>query len=134
MTALPAHWTEASLSELFDFNPKHPHATPRNQLVSFVPMPAVDEQAGVSRQHETRRLHEIWKGYTHFQDGDVIFAKITPCMENGKSAVAAQLTNGLACGSTEFHVLRPTGTLDATFAWYFLRRKVFRADAERAMT
>jgi type I restriction enzyme S subunit len=109
MSELPKGWEAPGFAEICDFNPKHDPGTDREQLVSFVPMPAVSDETGTIETPQDRPLSEIWKGYTHFQNGDVIFAKITPCMENGKSAVASDLTNGLACGSTEFHVLRPRG-------------------------
>ena len=66
---------------------------------------AVDEQRGVIAEQETRAYREVAKGYTYFRDNDVLFAKITPCMENGKAAIAHGLTNGIGFGSTEFHVL-----------------------------
>jgi len=97
-------------------------------------MPAVDEVEGRILSHSNRPLAEVWKGYTHFADGDVIFAKITPCMENGKIAIAEGLTNGLACGSTEFHVFRPQGAALAPFLHRFLRQQSYRDDAEAAMT
>jgi type I restriction enzyme S subunit len=134
MTELPEGWADAILQEICEFNPRHPTHTNRGQMVSFVPMPTVSDILGVIQDHEPRPLNEIWKGYTHFKDGDVIFAKITPCMENGKIAVASSLHNGLACGSTEFHVLRPYDGISARLIWYFLRRKSFRRKAERFMT
>lgn len=134
MSGLPTGWVEASLAGLCEFNPRHEFETDRNQLVSFVPMPAVDERTGTITNTESRTLEAVWKGYTHFQDGDVIFAKITPCMENGKAAVAVNLTNGLACGSTEFHVLRSEGAVISEYLWSFLRQKPFRIKAERSMT
>jgi len=131
---LPAGWTITALGECTEFNPKHPADTPRHIKVSFVPMPAVDEHTGAIEEPQTRTLEEVWKGYTHFQNGDVIFAKITPCMENGKAAVARGLENGLACGSTEFHVLRPLGGIMPEYLWRYLRQASFRRDAEQAMT
>jgi len=106
----------------------------RDTEISFVPMPAVDEHLGAITAPQIRPLSEVWKGFTHFADGDVIFAKITPCMENGKTAIARGLKNGLACGSTEFHVLRPTNGLIAEYIWRYLRQMSFRAEAEAAMT
>src|SRR3990167_2248142 len=73
--------------------------------VSFVPMSAVSEITGTIIQTEERPLREILKGFTPFREGDVLFAKITPCMENGKVAIARNLTKGVGFGSTEFHVL-----------------------------
>ena len=97
-------------------------------------MPVVCEQDGIINSHGTRPLEEVWKGYTHFQNDDVIFAKITPCMENGKIAVAGELHNGIACGSTEFHVLRSLGGVLPKYLWRFLRQQEFRQEAERHMT
>lgn len=107
MSELPQSWAEATIEDCAILNPKHDRDVSGDTLVSFVPMPAVSDVTGEIESLQTRRFSEVSKGYTHFQSGDVIFAKITPCMENGKIAVARDLTNGLACGSTEFHVLRP---------------------------
>ena len=63
----------------------------------FVPMAAVSDVLGTITEPQVRTLGEVRKGYTHFADGDVIFAKITPCMENGKAASVRGMTNGLAC-------------------------------------
>lgn len=134
MSELPKGWAAPGLAEICTFNPKHDPETDRDQQVSFVPMPAVSDERGAIETPQHRPLSEIWKGYTHFQNGDVIFAKITPCMENGKSAVAANLTNGLACGSTEFHVLRPEGGVLPDYIWRFVRQVDFRNDAEAQMT
>lgn len=130
---LPQGWTEVTIGEIATFNPKHSTDSDRTQPVSFVPMPAVDEELGAIVHATDRALGEIWTGYTHFAEGDVIFAKITPCMENGKAAVATSLTNGLACGSTEFYVLRPQG-VEAGLLWRFLRQQSFRAEAENHMS
>ena len=133
MSDLPTGWAEVALAEICHFNPKHDADLDRHTLVSFVPMPAVSEESGSITEHDSRPLQEVWSGYTHFQDGDVIFAKITPCMENGKIAVARSLTNGIACGSTEFHVLRPATGISAAYIWRFLRQERFRRDAEASM-
>ena len=134
MTGLPQGWAAPKLEDVCDFNPKHSSAADQSQLVSFVPMPAVSEHSGAIDGAVDRPLSEIWKGYTHFADGDVIFAKITPCMENGKAAVANGLTNGIACGSTEFHVLRSKGAVLPDYVWRFMRQDSFRRDAEAQMT
>ena len=131
---LPQGWVETTLSEIVTFNPKHDPATDLDQLVSFVPMPAVDEHSGTITSAIDRPLREIWGGFPHFADGDVIFAKITPCMENGKSAIARNLKNGLACGSTEFFVLRSSEGVQASYIWRYLRQRRFRASAETQMT
>lgn len=133
MSELPKGWASAPLSELVTFNPKH-DASKKDEIVSFVPMPAVDAASGTIQGATERPLADVWKGFTHFAENDVIFAKITPCMENGKIAVAQGLTNGMACGSTEFHVLRSDGAVLPKFIWRFLRQATFRKDAESAMT
>ena len=97
-------------------------------------MPAVSDTEGLVLNHGTRPFAEVAKGYTRFRNGDVIFAKITPCMENGKIAIATDLSNGIACGSTEFHVLRPRPNILPEYLWHFLRQKSFRENAERHMT
>ena len=105
-----------------------------DQLVSFVPMSAVDEHRGVISRVQERRLAEVSSGYTSFQDGDVLFAKITPCMENGKAALAKNLANGMGRGSTEFYVLRPGDRVLGEYVDHFVRQKRFRNAAKRAFT
>jgi type I restriction enzyme S subunit len=97
-------------------------------------MPAVDAEAGAITRPEERCFSEMRKGFTAFANGDVIMAKITPCMENGKAAIARGLANGLGFGSTEFHVLRPTGVAAAEWLYYFIRQESFRKQAESEMT
>ena len=73
---------------------------------SFVPMASVSSTYGVAAQSEERTWGEIKRGFTHFADGDVVMAKITPCFENAKSAVMRKLVNGIGAGTTELHVFR----------------------------
>ena len=75
-------------------------------MISFVPMESVNEIYAEINDNKDCPIAET-KGFTRFQDGDLLWAKITPCMENGKSAIAKDLINGYGCGSTEFHVIRP---------------------------
>jgi type I restriction enzyme S subunit len=88
-------------------NPGRTKAIVPNSLVSFVPMEAVSETSGTIEDMEEALVEEVSRGYTTFEEGDLIWAKITPCMQNGKSAVARSLKNGVGFGSTEFHVIRP---------------------------
>ena len=98
-------------------------------------MPHVEEVSGRLNLSETISAAEgKRRNLTYFEDGDVIFAKITPCMENGKIALAEGLTGGAAFGSTEFHVLRPSEVLDARYLRFFLVQDDFRAQAAGAMT
>jgi type I restriction enzyme S subunit len=99
-----------------------------NSLVSFIPMVDVSENGQwIGRQE--RRLDEVRVGYTPFSEGDILFAKITPCMENGKGAHAKGLTNRIGFGSTEFHVLRPRGQTDARFLFHSLQARSTRTRA-----
>lgn len=126
-------WPLKPLSEVAEINPKRPaelrnlgDATP----VSFVPMASVCEKLGAIKDQIAKPFGELKKGFTYFADGDVLFAKITPCMQNGKSAVASGLVNGLGFGSTEFHVLRPTKS-SAEWLYFFVRSQAFRDEAAR---
>jgi type I restriction enzyme S subunit len=97
-----AQWAEAILAEIAEINPTIQIShLPRDLPVSFVPMPAVGALTGEIDTTNVRSLSEVCKGYTRFTDGDVLFAKITPCMENGKIAVARNLLNNIGFGSTE---------------------------------
>lgn len=103
-------------------------------LVSFVDMPSVSNEGYIERSI-SRPLGELRKGsYTYFADGDVIIAKITPCMENGKCAVAQNLTGGIAMGSSEFHVLRPSKEILPEYLLGYLNRESIRREAARRMT
>lgn len=93
--------------------------------VSFVPMDAVGELGGL-RLDQTKPLEDVYNGYTYFVDGDVCVAKITPCFENGKGALAERLTNGVGFGTTELHVIRPLDQLDRKFLFYLTISHSFR--------
>ena len=101
--------------------------------VSFIPMQSVGE-TGTIDTSMVKPYFEVKKGYTGFIEGDVLFAKITPCMENGKGAIAAGLCNGVGYGSTEFHVLRPSESITAKWLYYLTSWDVFRKECERNMT
>ena len=133
--SLPEGWVEARLSDVTQINPPNPEIRPDDDaLVSFVPMAAVRAMGAGIDTSETRPWRTVRKGYKRFQDGDVLFAKITPCMENGKLAVATGLRNGVGAGSTEFHVLRPSRAIRPDLLAYYLLRDDFRASARARMT
>ena len=125
-----------SLSQACLINPKKSELRlpSKDLLVSFVPMAAVDEQFGCIIDPETRPFDEVQKGFTYFREGDILFAKITPCMENGKAAIARGLVNGIGFGSTEFHILRPKEGVLPEWVYYFVRWNSFRAQAATRMT
>jgi len=121
------------LGDVCVINPKTP-VLDENLTVSFIPMPKVGEN-GEFDPSEIREYCEVKKGFTYFEDGDILFAKITPCMENGKGAVARSMENGIGFGSTEFHVLRPnTEIVIGEWIYYLLSWPVFRKEAEKNMT
>ncbi len=125
-------WRFLSMPEVCDINPTRPRNLTYSDetLTSFVPMAAVDDQQGKIVDLQTRPFGEIKRGYTYFEENDVLFAKITPCMENGKSAIARELINGFGFGSTEFHVLRPHRSILPEWIYYFVRREPFRQEAK----
>lgn len=105
---LPDGWRWVQLREVCDLNPRRPELRREEiALTTFIPMSAVEEGGGGIKRPEQRQFREVRKGYTYFREGDVLFAKITPCMQNGKHAIARGLLDGVGFGSTEFHVLRP---------------------------
>ena len=69
---------------------------------------------------EVRPVEEVLKGYRYFEQGDVLVAKITPCMENGKAAITNNIPHRIGFGSTEFHVLRPTCEVDGRYLFYMV--------------
>jgi type I restriction enzyme S subunit len=102
---LPEGWAETTLSEIATVNPKNGEL---NTLLSgFIPMALAPTDFNGHLEFEEREWDEIKKKYTHFANGDVIFAKVTPCFENGKAAIVNDLPNGIGAGSSEFYVLRP---------------------------
>ena len=132
---LPNSWKLADLCEVAELNPRlDKSAHTGNPMVSFVPMPRIEAGTGAIDVSQTRNLEEVKKGYTPFREGDVLFAKITPCMENGKMAVVPPLKNDLGFGSTEFHVLRPYCEISAQYIYFFVSSESFRRDAGHNMT
>ena len=100
-------WNNVKLSKVAFVNPSGTYKG-KSQVtpISFVPMEVIDERFSEITTMEETTIEQS-SGFTKFREGDLLWAKITPCMQNGKSAVAKNLTNGLGCGSTEFFVLRP---------------------------
>lgn len=132
--ALPEGWCWSLLSDVAVVNPSTSfnHLAPSDSII-FVPMAAVAEETGTIDLSIERPIKEVAKGYVRFAEGDVIFAKITPCMENGKIAPVPTLRQGVAAGSTEFHVLRPLA-VEQHYLWYWLVGRTFRGRAQRNMS
>jgi type I restriction enzyme, S subunit len=119
-------WPLRELGDVIEINPRQPKGIAASQEVSFVPMAAVDEIHGSIADRQVREFGTVSKGFPTFADGDVLFAKITPCMENGKAAIASDLVNGIGAGSTEFFVLRPGQDVLPEYIFHFVRRPSFR--------
>ncbi|MEM9590885.1 MAG: restriction endonuclease subunit S [Pseudomonadota bacterium] len=105
-----------------------------DDLLPFVPMPAVEAETGQIDTSERRAFARVKSGFTSFATGDILFAKITPCMENGKMAIVPELAEGVGFGSTEFHVLRPTPAIDGRYLYYFVSSSSFRHEAQHNMS
>lgn len=126
-----------TLGDICAINPPKPNlrSLPDDTPVLFVPMAAVDDVTGTVANAQTRPLGEVRnKSYRIFAPGDVLFAKITPCMENGKSAIVPPIASGIGFGSTEFHVLRPRNGTDPRLIWHFVRQEALRREARENMT
>ncbi|WP_429230914.1 restriction endonuclease subunit S [Aeromonas veronii] len=127
-------WPMVKLADVCQVNPRLPKEYDETQDVSFLAMASVSED-GILLNQETRVLSETKKGFTYFERGDVIVAKITPCFENGKAAYLDSLQTQVGFGSTEFHVLRPNiKQLDGKYLFYLIWNRKFRFIAERIMS
>lgn len=132
---IPQGWAKALLPDVAEINPRLDKSLFSDELqVSFVPMPAVETETGKINVSEIKKFGTVKKGFTHFQERDVLFAKITPCMENGKMAIVPKLTGDLGFGSTEFHVLRSREEIEPEYIYYFISSQAYRYDAEHNMT
>ena len=119
---LPVGWAWTQIAHLGVINPRND--APDDHRASFVPMPLIPGEYGVPHEHERRQWSAIKKGYTHFREGDVGLAKITPCFQNGKSTVFRNLAGGLGSGTTELHVVRPL-FVDPDYILVFLKSPLF---------
>lgn len=130
----PTHWTDTRLRFVAEFNPSKSEvaARDRREEVSFIPMDAVGDD-GTIRLDQTRKVGDVETGYTYFADGDVTFAKITPCFENGKGAVMRGLQGGVGFGTTELTVARPTAGNSAEFLHWLFTSPPFRKLGEGSM-
>jgi type I restriction enzyme S subunit len=133
--SLPETWRWSRLLDIGEINPRN--EAPDHQLAAFVPMSGIPQLHRAPIVAETRRWGEIKKGYTHFANGDVVLAKITPCFENGKAAIVEGLPEdtGIGAGTTELQVFRPihTGILPG-YVYLFVRSLLFTVEGEKSMT
>ncbi|HPX59667.1 MAG: restriction endonuclease subunit S [Petrimonas sp.] len=134
---LPKGWKWVKLKEVAEINPKLPNKEEIDSLleVQFLPMKLVEEEINKIHLIETKLFHEVQKGsYTPFIENDVIFAKVTPCMENGKIAIMKNLKNEIGYGSSEFHVIRCKNDVLNTYVFHYVVQAKFRKEAEMQMT
>jgi type I restriction enzyme S subunit len=133
---LPEGWRYATILDVCEVNPPKPSKDflAADAPVTFVPMPAVDAELGAITNPEKQPFLKVRNGFSSFRDGDVIMAKITPCMENGKAAIVHDMTNGIGFGSTEFHVMRSRGEILPEYLYYYIRQVSFRKEAESHFT
>ena len=129
-------WRKEKLKTVCEVNPKKEDISslPDDLEVSFFPMASVDEKTGTITNPQVRMLKDVKTGFSNFKEGDVVFAKITPCMENGKSAVIKKLVNNIGYGTTEFYVLRCGERINKDFLFHLVRSYKFRSSAKQEMT
>ena len=133
---LPAGWKWVKLGEVCEINPSRRKIFGRSPdaPTSFVPMESVDEVSGKISKVFIVPYSKVAKGYTYFEENDILFAKITPCMQNGKHAIAKNLIDGIGFGTTEFHVIRPSNAIIPEWVWFFIRQKAFLNEAMNYFT
>jgi type I restriction enzyme S subunit len=131
-TALPTGWCWSSLGEVGLISPRNEAAD--ETAATFVQMSSVPVAMMEQHKAETRLWRDIKAGFTHFAEGDVGLAKITPCFENGKSTVFRGLANGIGAGTTELHVVRPLGGVLPEYILIFLKSPGFMRNGEAMMT
>jgi type I restriction enzyme, S subunit len=130
---LPEGWEWTRLGNIAEINPRN---NAEDDLeVSFIPMSLITTSYCGAHDQETKKWREIKAGYTHFADGDIAVAKITPCFENSKAAVFNGLENGLGAGTTELHVARPYGdTINRRYVLLYLKAPQFLIVGQKKMT
>ena len=125
---IPETWQWVRIRDVFQLNPKN--EAEDEKLVAFIPMEKISAGYKSDFTFDTTKWGTIKKGFTHFANGDVAFAKITPCFQNRKSVIFHDLPNGIGAGTTELKVLRPYGnTIDRWYLLYFLESPYFIDDA-----
>ena len=132
---LPDSWVWVRLGDIVEINPnKIKINIDENELVDFIPMKNVSENSPEIIENNFEKFKNLQKGYSQFIENDILFAKITPCMENGKTAIVSNLKEKIGYGSTEFHVLRCTKIISNKLLYNFLKQQRFREDAKYNMT
>jgi type I restriction enzyme S subunit len=131
---VPEHWDVKRTRFMVAMNPTKQeinHLPPETE-VQFLPMESVSEDGSLNLE-TTRPIFEVSSGYTYFAEGDVTFAKITPCFENGKGAIMRNLQNSVGFGTTELTVIRPGPSLNNEYLYYLTISRDFRKNGEAWM-
>ena len=125
---IPQSWSWTRLASIVRFNPKNQASD--NTAAAFIPMEQIESTYFSHYHYSIRKWGDIRTGFTHFADGDVAIAKITPCFQNRKSMILKDLPNGIGAGTTELKVLRPfSNTLDREYLLFFLESSYFVDEA-----
>ena len=119
---LPENWCLAKVKDVFVINPRN--KAEDNTIAGFIPMTLIDDGYSNTFSYEKRKWEAIKTGFTHFADGDVAVAEISPCLENRKSIVLRDLPNGIGAGTTELHVFR-SSVVSPEYALYFFKSEYF---------
>nr|WP_272917889.1 restriction endonuclease subunit S [Halobacillus halophilus] len=130
----PKKWNVLKLKNILRFNPSKSEVgiLPEDSPVSFYPMESISEKGKMDHKY-SRKLSDVYSGFTYFRNGDILLAKITPCFENGKSAVVKGVPTEFAFGSTEFIVMRPEKLITAEFLFYIINSHAFKTIGEQNM-
>jgi type I restriction enzyme S subunit len=133
LARVPKHWAIVRLKRLAEINPTlRPESVTRAEQAVFLPMKSVGIQGQINCA-DRRPATDVRTGFTTFERGDVLVAKITPCFENGKGAALNDLPELIGFGSTEFHVLRPRAEIEARWLYYWTRARPFRDAGTNSM-
>ena len=128
---IPETWAWVRLKDVSIINPKN--KADDNTEAGFIPMPLISKNYLESVMFQKKTWNEIKKGFTHFQNNDVVVAKITPCFENSKAAIISNLPNNLGAGTTELHVIRPIKILPE-YVYAIAKTKQFLESGKQEMT
>lgn len=128
---IPESWAWCRLKEASIINPRN--KADNNMEAGFIPMPLISKNYLESVMFQKKTWNEIKKGFTHFQNNDVVVAKITPCFENSKAAIISNLPNNLGAGTTELHVIRPIKIL-SEYVYAITKTKQFLESGKQEMT
>lgn len=126
-------WKTVKLGKIVEINPSTQVKLNPNEFITFLSMSDLQEKGGIATSQK-RILKDVGQGYTSFQEADILVAKITPCFENNKGAIASNLENSIGFGSTEFHVLRCNKQIKPEFLYQITFSHEFRKKGAASMT